>query len=93
LSKISGEWSNNIKFDDKDFWINGEVGLCPMYKKEFILPSDSSFRKDLNFLIQDDVVNSQNIKEEYEEIQRKDRELRLKLNTNKINDKDKKKKK
>ena len=64
-----------------------------MFKKEFILPSDSSLRGDLEFLIKGDTDNSQKIKEEYEEIQRNDRVLRTKLSLNKDNDKDNKKKK
>jgi len=64
-----------------------------MFKKEFILPSDSSLRGDLEFLIKGDTDNSQKIKEEYEEIQRNDTVLRTKLSLNKDNDKDNKKKK
>jgi hypothetical protein len=50
-----------------------------MYKQYFTLPSDSSLREDLNFFIKDDETNAQLYKEKYEQVQRNDRELRLKF--------------
>jgi hypothetical protein len=42
----------------------------------FILPSDSSKRKDLNALIELDYENAQKYKDEIENLQRKDKKLR-----------------
>jgi len=47
-----------------------------MYKMDFILPSDSSFREDLINFIKGDEVNAQKFKEGLEEKQRNDRKLR-----------------
>ncbi len=76
LAKIEGEWTNYLKIDGKTYWISSDYELSPFINHEFILPSDSSKREDLKELLVDNVEKSQKIKEEYEEVQRKDRELR-----------------
>jgi hypothetical protein len=43
---------------------------------EYTLPSDSTFREDLNFFLKDDEENAQIMKEKMEERQRTDRKLR-----------------
>ena len=45
------------------------------------LPSDSCFRKDLQFWIEDNFEESQSHKELLEEIQRRDRKLREKYHS------------
>lgn len=47
---------------------------------KYILPSDSSFREDLNYLLQNDEKNAQISKENIEDVQRKNRALREKYN-------------
>jgi hypothetical protein len=43
-----------------------------------VLPSDSSFREDLNLFINGNETEAQSIKEKYEDVQRNDRNLREK---------------
>jgi Na+/phosphate symporter len=43
---------------------------------EYTLPSDSTYREDLNFFLKDDEENAQIMKEKMEELQRADRKLR-----------------
>ena len=83
ISKLEGEWTNYLKIDGKTYWISSDYDLSPFIIHDFTLPSDSSHREDLKELINDNADKSQKIKEEYEEVQRKDRELRknyLKIN-------------
>ena len=80
ILKISGEWTNFLKFGDEVYWkINDYVRLPIFQQGGCLLPSDSVFRKDLISLIKNDEVNAQNFKEEYEEMQRNDRKLREKF--------------
>ena len=74
--KIDGEWTNHILFDDVKYWYYKNYDLINLCKPEFILPSDSLNRLDLNYLLRGDIDNAQKNKEEYEEIQRNDRKLR-----------------
>lgn len=53
-----------------------DYSLLPIFKPEFVLPSDSSFRKDLIALRENNEENAQKYKEEIEELQRHDRRLR-----------------
>ncbi len=48
----------------------------PIFQNKIILPSDSSFRSDLQALIENDEAKAQILKEELEELQRNDRKLR-----------------
>lgn len=75
-SEIEGEWTTFLKFDGINYWTNGDVSFPLFYKQNFVLPSDSIKREDLNALINGDIELSQKKKEEYEEIQRKDAALR-----------------
>lgn len=76
ICEIEGEWTNFIKFDQKKYWNIGDYKVGPFVKDIYILKSDSSFRQDVNFLIQGDLEQSQKFKELYEEDQRCHRELR-----------------
>ena len=51
LCKIEGEWTSSIRFDDEEYWDIEEYKLIQMYHNGYILPSDSSLRKDLICLI------------------------------------------
>lgn len=80
FSKMEGEWTNYLKFDDEFYWVNGEIDNFPLFvEPDFLLKSDSTFRKDLDYLIKGDTENAQKTKEEYEAVQRKDKELREKM--------------
>jgi len=77
ICSLSGEWTTHLKIKDKQYWKIKDYSLIPLYKnKEILLSSDSSFRKDLMALIDDDEDLAQKLKEEVEEIQRNDRKLR-----------------
>ena len=82
ILKISGEWTDHLNFGEKNYWKIKEYSRFNLFRENFILPSDSSFRKDLGKLIKNDEKNSQILKEELDEIQRNDRKLREKF-TNK----------
>ena len=79
ICKISGEWTNNIKFDDEEYWnIYDEPLLNMYYDENMMLPSDGSLRPDLQNFIQGNMDASQNEKEKLEVKQREDRKLRAK---------------
>ena len=76
--KISGHWTQNICFDKKEYWKQGDYDLLPMMKMENTLQSDSWNRDDLKDFIKGDEESAQKNKEKLEEIQRGDRKLREK---------------
>ena len=79
ICKISGEWTNNIKFDDEEYWgINDEPLLTMYHDENMMLPSDGSVRSDLKCFIKGDIDSSQKEKEGLEVKQREDRKLRAK---------------
>ena len=79
ICKISGEWTNNIKFDDEEYWGIYDEPLLTMYHDEnMMLPSDGSVRSDLICFIKGDIDSSQKEKEGLEVRQREDRKLRAK---------------
>ena len=78
LCKIEGEWTNYISFDGHKYWTVKDYEPIPLYKMEYTLPSDSTNRADLNYLLQNDEINAQAEKEKLEELQRADRKLRKK---------------
>ena len=79
ICKISGEWTNNIKFDDEEYWgINDEPLLTMYHDENMMLPSDGSVRSDLLCFIKGDIDSSQKEKEGLEVRQREDRKLRAK---------------
>ena len=79
ICKISGEWTNNIKFDDEEYWGIYDEPLLTMYHDEnMMLPSDGSVRSDLLCFIKGDIDSSQKEKEGLEVRQREDRKLRAK---------------
>lgn len=83
ICKITGEWTNHLKFAEDIYWNINDYTRLPIFQKKNLLPSDSSFRKDLQNLINNDEESSQNHKEELEELQRNDRKLREKFKSNK----------
>jgi hypothetical protein len=79
ICKISGEWTNNIKFDDEEYWGIHDDNLLTMYHDENLMcPSDGSLRTDLQCFIKGNVDASQKEKEKMEVRQREDRKLRAK---------------
>ena len=77
ICKISGEWTNNLKFDDTEYWKIDEEEILTMYHDEnYKLPSDGSLRTDLLCLEKDREDASQKEKERLEQRQRDDRKLR-----------------
>ena len=80
LCKIEGEWTSSIRFDDEEYWDIEEYKLIQMYHNGYILPSDSSLRKDLICLINNEEEKSQIEKEKIEAEEERDKELRKKYN-------------
>jgi hypothetical protein len=73
---IEGQWTKFLSFDNVKYWDREDFTLSKYYKSNFILPSDSTKRDDLNLFIQNDEVAAQSCKEKMEDIQRADRKLR-----------------
>jgi len=77
VSKISGEWTSSIKFDDVEYWgINDNKVLTMYHDDNYMLPSDGSLRTDLQCFIKGKEDASQKEKERLEVRQRQDRKLR-----------------
>jgi hypothetical protein len=83
LCSITGEWSDNLYFNDERYWWVMDYQPITMSRMKNQLPSDSSHRKDLNYLIKGEISNAQNAKETLEETQRFDRKLRENYSKNK----------
>lgn len=73
---VEGQWTKSLTIDGVKYWDRDDYPLANYYNSPFILPSDSTFRVDLNYFIKNDEVEAQNWKEKMEEIQRYDRKLR-----------------
>jgi hypothetical protein len=73
---IDGEWADILKFDDKVYWKREDYKLIPMKEMNYVLPSDSAKREDLNELLVDNEDGAQVWKEKLEGVQRGDRKLR-----------------
>ena len=73
---FEGELSQNIDFDSKTIWEYNENNFPKLYRQNSILKSDSCFREDLFFLIQDNEDLAGRYKHVLEERQRRDRKLR-----------------
>ena len=79
ICKISGEWTNNIKFDEEEYWNLHDDNPLTMYHDEnMMLPSDGSLRTDLQCFAKGNEEASQKEKDRLEEKQRADRKLRAK---------------
>ena len=77
IAKISGQWTNSLVFDDKEYWgINDNKVLTMFHDEKYMCPSDGSLRTDLQCLIKDKEDASQKEKERLEVRQRQDRKLR-----------------
>ena len=74
--KIEGEWSKRILFDDTIYWDYDTFMHYDLYRMEYTLPSDSSFREDCMLLKNGNEEKAQEEKLKLEEIQRNDRKLR-----------------
>lgn len=83
IENIEGEWTGFVQFSEKIYWIKEEYEMPKSYRPQFILPSDSSNRLDIKYFKEGNEEESQKWKEEYEKIQRGDREIRKKANKKK----------
>jgi len=78
IATIEGQWTKFLQYGDEKYWEKDQFPVTRYYRNGNILPSDSTFREDLNYFIQDDEANAQTSKEKLEELQRYDRKLREK---------------
>ena len=77
ISKISGEWTNSLRFDEKEYWGIHDDNILTMYHdEEYMCPSDGSLRTDLQCFAKGKEDASQKEKERLENRQREDRKLR-----------------
>ena len=75
-SKMEGEFSSEINFDGKNYWKFEEGSFPKFYRQDFTLPSDSCYREDEYFLINNEESIAGAYKNVMEERQRRDRRLR-----------------
>ena len=81
IGNFTGEWSEEIKYNDKIVWTKSEDDvLSKMKKMEFILPSDSLFREDSLFLRTKDETHGEEAKAMIEEKEKADEYLREEFN-------------
>lgn len=73
---IDGQWTKYLSYSNTKYWEKSDYTLAKCYKPNFILPSDSTFREDLNFFLINDEINAQISKEKMENDQRADRKIR-----------------
>lgn len=78
-STVSGEFSEELFFDGDSYWKYDANGFPKFYRQDLTLLSDSYFREDMHFLIEDDEELAGKYKHLMEERQRKDRALRKKF--------------
>jgi hypothetical protein len=77
LSSIEGEFTNHLKFDGETYWEYQKYEFPSLRRMAYTLPSDSTFREDLNvWKVDKDEDKAQRLKVKFEEIQRKDKKLR-----------------
>ena len=77
ICKISGEWTNCLKFDEIEYWGIHDNNILTMFHDDnLMLPSDGSLRTDLIFFTKGEEEESQKEKERLEVRQREDRKLR-----------------
>jgi len=76
VSRIYGTYLGFIEFDGKRYWDIRDFEYFKAIKSDYILESDSRYRKDLQTLLEGKVDEAQKCKEEYEESQRADAKLR-----------------
>ena len=82
LVQGSGSWLEYIQFTDNVMWKMGDLPHLYWELSRDCLPSDSVYRKDLQYLLAADIENAQIAKDELENLQRKDKSLRaLKIET------------
>ena len=74
--EISGSWIHHLRVDGEMLWKREDYQIYQTYEMGFKLPSDSTFRKDLEMFIKGNENEAQALKEQYEEDQRRDRKLR-----------------
>ena len=74
--EITGSWIHQLRIDGEIIWKREDYQIYQTYEMGFKLPSDSTFRKDLEVFIKGNENEAQTLKEQYEEDQRRDRKLR-----------------
>ncbi len=76
IMNIEGEFTNYLRFNGETFWQLCNYSFPKFKRMAFTLPSDSTFREDMNWLKKGDEDMAQKFKVKLEEIQRNDRKLR-----------------
>ena len=76
VSKVKGFSSLYLKIDGKKYWNIHKFQALEMYLCNKCLPSDATYRKDVNYLLLGDMKTAEDSKHELEELQRKDKRLR-----------------
>lgn len=77
VSKIYGSYVGFLEFDGVRYWDAREDTICIMRRTPEVLPSDASYRADLQSLAHGNVEVAQRNKERLEELQRHDAKLRV----------------
>jgi len=76
--ELNGRWNNSIECEDEVLWERKKLNYSELRRLDYTVPSDSTLRKDIILLKENDFTNSQKEKLKYENLQKKDNKLRLK---------------
>ena len=76
IAQGSGSWLEYIQFDGNQMWRMGDTPELQWELSQDCLPSDSVYRDDLVFLLNDEIDNAQVAKDALENLQRKDKASR-----------------
>jgi hypothetical protein len=76
MCNFEGIWSGEIMFDGVKYVDFEKENPCTLKEDEQPLPSNSTYRQDISYLLHGNLEAAQNAKEELENLQRRDRNLR-----------------
>ena len=76
ISMCEGNWIDNIYIDGKLYWEMGRTMPAPIVRLDNLLPSDTSFRDDINALANGNSKEAQILLDSFEENERRDKKLR-----------------
>lgn len=82
--QIEGFWTEELKFDDDEYWNIKDYSLLKMYQVGYLLTSDGALRPDVIAMNNNDEDTAQAQKETLEKLQRTDRKLRQNYKEKKI---------
>lgn len=76
VSSIYGTYLGFVDFNGRRYWDAREQTIFKMKQSNIVLPSDASFRPDVQVMVTGNIDLAQTKKEELEQLQRHDARLR-----------------